>query len=108
MNHVTHNKLNIKKGDQVKVLAGKDKGKTGKVLQVLPTIRRVVVEGINVHVRFSKPRKKGEKGQRMEFPASMPVSKVMLVCPHCGKTTRLGHDLESHLRKCKKCGQLIS
>lgn len=102
--------MSIKKNDTVKVLAGKDRGKTGKVLEVSPKTGKIVVEGINIAVRFSRPKRQGEKGQRMELPAAMLAGKVMLVCPHCGKTTRVGHELNDNgnFRKCKKCGQLIN
>lgn len=104
------NSLNVKKGDSVKILAGRDKGKTGKILEVSPKLGKVVVEGLNISVRFSKPKRKGEKGQRMELPAAMPVGKVMLICPHCGKTTRIAHDIKNNgnFRKCRKCSQLIT
>lgn len=104
------NSMNVKKDDQVKVLAGKDKGRTGKILQVLPKSGKVVVEGINIRVRFSKPKRTGEKGQRLELPAALNVSKVMVVCPHCGKPTRVGHEInqQGNFRKCKKCGKIIS
>jgi large subunit ribosomal protein L24 len=104
------NNLNIKKGDQVKVLAGKDRGKTGKVLEVHPKSGKLVVEGLNISVRFSKPKRQGEKGQRMELPAAMPVGKVMMICPHFGKPTRIAHEVKDNgnFRKCKKCGQLIN
>jgi large subunit ribosomal protein L24 len=102
-------KLNIKKGDTVKVLSGKEKGKSGKVLEVIPKKARLVIEGLNIHVRFSRPKRQGEKGQRLELPAAMDISKVMLVCPHCGRTTRVAHELTStgNFRKCKHCGKLI-
>src|SRR5262249_48172745 len=101
------NRLNIIKGDTVKMLAGKDKGKTGKVLEVFPKDRRIAVEGLNIHTRFSRPRKQGEKGQRLEMPAAFDISKAILICPSCGKPTRVGHEVtETHiLRKCKKCGK---
>lgn len=104
------NNLNIKKNDQVKVLAGKDRGKTGKVLEVRPKEGKIVIEGINISVRFSRPKRQGEKGQRMEVPAAMPFGKVMLICPHCGKPTRVAHESNDNgnFRKCKKCGQLIN
>src|SRR3989344_9495483 len=103
------NKMNIRKGDVVKVLAGKDKAKTGKVLEVLPTTRRVVVEGLNIRTRFSRPKKQGQKGQKMEVPGAMDVSKLMLICPSCGKPTRLARELNAtgNLRKCKKCGKTV-
>ena len=102
-------RMNIRKGDTVKVLSGKEKGKSGKVLEVFPKRMRVAVEGLNIRVRFSKPKRQGEKGQRLELPAAMPVSKVMMVCPHCGKPTRVGRELTANgiLRKCKKCGKAI-
>ena len=101
--------MNIKKGDTVKVLAGKEKSKTGKVLDVFPKQNRVAVEGLNIHVRFSRPKKQGEKGQRLELPAAMNASKVMLICPHCGRPTRVAHEATSNgnLRKCKQCGKAI-
>ena len=104
------NNLNIKKGDQVKVLAGKDRGKTGKVLEVSPKLGKIVVEGLNIAVRFSRPKRQGEKGQRMELPAGIPVGKVMLVCPNCGKATRVGHEYteNGNFRKCVKCGKVIA
>jgi large subunit ribosomal protein L24 len=104
------NSLNIKKGDEVKVLAGKDRGKTGKVLDVSPNLHKVVVEGINISVRFTRPKRQGEKGQRMELAAAMPVGKVMLVCPNCGKATRIAHEINENgkFRKCVKCGKLIN
>ncbi len=103
------NKMNIKKGDTVKVLSGKEKGKTGKVLEVFPSERRLAVEGLNIHVRYSRPKRQGEKGQRLETPGAMNVSKVMLVCSSCGKPTRVGHEVTDHgiLRKCKHCGKAI-
>ena len=103
------NKLNIKKGDEIKLLAGKDKGRSGKVLDVITKDRKIVVEGLNIRVRFSRPKRQGEKGQRLELPAPFDISKAILVCPHCGKTTRVGHEItdSGSLRKCKKCGRTI-
>lgn len=99
--------MDIKKGDSVKVLTGRDKGKTGKVLEVFPKDNRLVIEGLNIRVRFSKPKKRGEKGQRLELPAAMDASKVMLICVSCGKPTRIGHEVtqNGNLRKCKHCGK---
>ncbi len=107
---MTKLKLGIKKGDEVKVLAGKDKGKTGKVLETIPADRRIIAEGLNIHVRFSKPKKQGQTGQKMQIPGPMPISKVMLICPHCGKPTRVGHSKTDNgtFRLCKKCGKTIS
>ncbi len=102
-------RLAIRKGDEVKILTGKDKGRTGKVLEVSPKDRTLVIEGVNIRVRFSRPKKQGEKGQRLELPAPLAISKTILVCPHCGKTTRVAHEIndQGKFRKCKKCGRLI-
>ena len=101
--------MNIKKGDMVKILSGKEKGKSGKVLEVSPKENRLTVEGLNIRVRFSKPKRQGEKGQRLELPAALNVSKVMLICPSCGRPTRVAHELSDNgkLRKCKHCGKVM-
>ena len=104
------NKLSIKKGDEVKLLSGKDKNKRGKIIRVLPKYSRIIVEGLNVHFRFSRPKKAGEKGQRMELPGPLNISKVMLICPHCCKPTRVAHEVsdEGNFRRCKKCGKTLN
>ena len=97
--------MKIKKGDQIQIIAGKDKGKAGKVLRVIPGNLRIVIEGLNLIKKHMKPKKGGEKGQRIEVPASINISNVMLVCPKCGKLTRVGFKVnqEDKLRICKKC-----
>jgi|SRR5579872_1394789 len=99
----------LKKGDTVVVLAGKDKRKSGKIIEVDRRAGTVTVESINIRTRFEK--KQGTKaGTKVSFPAAMPASKLILVCPHCGKTTRVGHHfLEngSKQRICKKCKKAI-
>jgi large subunit ribosomal protein L24 len=102
-------RFNIKKGDEVKILAGKDKGRTGKVLEAFPKELKAVVEGVNIKVRFARPKRKGEKGQRMELPAAMSASKLMLVCPNCGRPTRVSHQQnnQGNFRQCKKCKKAI-
>jgi large subunit ribosomal protein L24 len=106
--------MQIKKGDKVKVLAGKDGGKTGKVLQVFPSMNRMSVEGVNILIKHLRPRRKNEAGQRVEFPAPMNASNAMLVCPNCGKPTRVGHEYKAaaggkkrKYRVCKKCQATI-
>lgn len=101
--------MKIKKGDQVKIVAGKDRGKQGKVLSVLPAKERIVVEGINIVKKHSRPKKEGEKGQRVEKPAPLDISNVMLVCPKCGKETRVGYKMEkdNKYRVCKKCNETL-
>ncbi len=95
----------IKKNDKVRVMRGKDRGKEGKVLQVMPRLGKVVVEGLNLRFKHRKPRRTGEKGERIQFPAPMDISNVMLICPKCNKPTRVGFEGEKKekVRKCKKC-----
>ncbi len=101
--------MNIKKNDKVVVLSGKDKGKEGKVLEANPSEKKVVVEGINVATCHVKPRKQGEEGGIVRREIPMYASKVMLVCPKCGKATRVGHKTVEgkNVRICKKCGETI-
>jgi large subunit ribosomal protein L24 len=105
--------MKIKKNDNVKILAGKDNGKTGKVLQVLPEEGKVSIEGLNLLVKHMRPNREGEKGQRIEFPAFINASNVALICPSCGQQTRVGMKLtegEKGVKKyrvCKKCKTVI-
>ncbi|MFW0837624.1 MAG: 50S ribosomal protein L24 [Candidatus Komeilibacteria bacterium] len=100
----------IKKGDNVQIIAGKDKGKHGKVLKVMPEQDKVVVEGLNIRIRHSRPRREGEKGQKLEFPAPIHVSNVMLLESRTGKPTRIGYKkLEDgkKIRTSKRTGEEI-
>jgi len=108
--------MKIKKNDKVQIIAGKDNGKIGKVLQVFPEVSRISVEGLNLLIKHLRPRKEGEKGQRIEFPAPLNASNLMLVCPKCDKPTRVGYMIsetsgenskKSKVRVCKKCKQVI-
>ena len=101
--------MNIKKNDTVIVLSGKDKGVKGKVLVAMPAEKKVIVEGVNVASCHVKPRKQGEEGGIIRREIPMYVSKVMLVCPKCGKATRVGHKTVDgkNVRTCKKCGETI-
>jgi len=109
--------MKIKKGDKVKILAGKDKGKIGKVLQIFQSSNRASIEGLNLLIKHMRPRKKGEKGQRIEFPAPLDLSNVILVCSACDKPTRVGYKYievvkneikrQKKVRVCKKCQQVI-
>ena len=99
--------MNVKKGDTVVVLSGKDKGKQGKVLGTVPGTLKVVVEGINMVTCHVKPRRQGETGGIMQREAALYASKVQVVCPKCGKATRVGHTFAEDGEKkrvCKKCG----
>ena len=104
------NKMSIKKDDTVIVLSGKDKGKKGKVLEVMPRDRKVIVEKINVVSRHTKPRREGEEGGIIKKEAPIYACKVMRVCPKCKKPTRpaskVGKD-GKRVRVCKKCGAEI-
>lgn len=86
--------MKIKKGDKVKIMAGKDKGKDGKVIQVFPDLNKVVVEGVNVIKKHLRAQKKGEKGQRIEIPFPVSASNVMLIDPASGAATRVGYRTE--------------
>ena len=102
------NKVHVKKGDTVVVLSGKDKGKQGKVLEVSPKEQKVIVEGISMATKHVKPRQAGQPGGILQVEAPMHACKVMLVCPKCGKPTRLAHKVladGSKTRLCKKCGE---
>ena len=102
--------MNIKKGDKVVVLSGKDKGKEGLVLEAMPKADKVVVEGINVVSRHTKPRRQGEQGGIVKKEAAIYACKVQRVCPKCNKATRPAHKLLADGKKvcvCKKCGAEI-
>ena len=96
--------MNVKKGDNVFVLSGKDKGKKGKVVRIITKTQKVVVEGLNIIKRHQKPTQKFQGGI-VERPAPMPVSKVMVICPRCNKPSRLGRS--DGQRVCKKCKEGI-
>ena len=98
--------MNIKKGDTVVVLSGKDKGKQGKVLGTVPGSLKVVVEGINMVTCPVKPRRQGEEGGIMKREAAIAACKVQVVCPKCGKGTRVAHKIADgkKSRVCKHCG----
>jgi len=101
--------MKIKKGDKIKVLAGKDRGKTGKVLEVRPENERVVIEGVNLVWKHMRPRRGGEKGQKIQKPASLHLSSVALVCNKCGQATRVGFKVVENkkTRLCQKCKEVI-
>ncbi len=98
--------MKIKKGDTIKVLSGNDKGKTGEVLEVIPKTQKVIVKGVNIRKKHVKPRKQGEEGGIIPVECSIHSSKVNVVCPKCGKATRVGYDVseDTKVRVCKKCG----
>ena len=101
--------MRIKKGDTVQVLSGNDKGKTGEVLEVMPKDSKVVVKGVNVRKKHIKPRRQGEEGGIIPVECAIDSSKVNVVCPKCGKSTRVEYKVENDkkVRICKKCGANI-
>ena len=111
------NSLNVKKGDTVVVISGKDKGKKGKILVAHPDDERVVVQNAAMVTRHVKPRKQGQPGGRIDKESPIHASNVMLVCPKCDKPTRIAHKLkeveisgekkQKSVRVCKKCGKVI-
>ncbi len=107
------NKLNVKKDDTVIVISGQDEGKKGKILSADPAKESVKVQGVNMITKHVKPRRQGEAGGRIEQEGNIHVSNVMLVCPECGKPTRVGHTTvekdgkKKNARVCKKCGKVM-
>ena len=104
------NKVHVKKGDNVSVLSGKDKGKKGEVLTVIPSEGKVIVKGVNVVTKHQKARSAAEQGGIIHQEAAVNASKVMLVCPKCGKAARTGMKIledGQKVRYCKKCGEVI-
>jgi len=97
--------LKLKRGDNVIMLGGKDRGKTGKISVVLPKDNKVVVEGLNLVKKHVRARKQGQKGQIISKERAVSVSSVALVCKSCGKQTRVGYKVEgdNKVRICKKC-----
>ncbi len=101
--------MNIKKGDNVLVVTGKDAGKKGKVIRVLPKNNKVVVEGLNKVKRHQKPSRTVPQGGILNIEAPMNASNVMLICGKCNKPTRVGKAVleTERARKCKKCGEIL-
>ena len=102
--------LRIRKGDEVVVIAGRDRGKRGKVQEVNGTSGKVIVAGVNVGKRHTKPNpSKNQKGGIVDQPMGLAMGKVMVICPHCSEATRVGHrmDEDTKERICKRCGEPI-
>ena len=97
------NKVHVKTGDEVIVIQGKDCGKKGKVLQVSPSEGKVIVEGINIVSKHVKPRQMGEPGGILKAESALYADKVQLICPKCGKATRVGHAFDDKGKKVRVC-----
>ncbi len=103
-------KLNVKKDDKVKVIAGKEVGKTGKVLKVFPQKKRAIIEGINFIKKAERPSQRMAKGGIVEKEGPVHVSNLIVICRNCSKTTRVGRrkmDDGDSVRVCKKCGEIL-
>ena len=104
------NSMNVKKGDKVKIIAGKDKGKESTIIRSLPQKQRVVVEGANMMKKAMRPTQQNPQGGIMSVEAPIHVSNVMVVCPECKQPTRVSHRVNEagkKVRVCKKCGKDI-
>jgi large subunit ribosomal protein L24 len=111
--------MKVKKGDNVLILAGKDKGRTGKITRSFPKELKILVEGMNLKKKHIRPKKEGEKGQVIGVPAPINASNVKIICPKCGKASRVGYKIIKKMdekakgkrinkkRICKKCEQEI-
>ena len=98
--------MKIKKGDNIIVISGKDRGKQGKIIKVLTKEQRVIVENINLKKKHQRPKTGGKKGEKIDVPRPISISTVLLVCKNCGKPTRIGYQIlpdGKKIRICKKC-----
>lgn len=95
--------MKIKKGDQVKIISGNDKGKQGKILAVLPHAGKIVVEGINIKKKHVRPKRQDKKGELVRIPAPFFASRVMLLCPKCEKPARFGYKINDSGQKTRVC-----
>lgn len=102
-------KLHCKKGDTVLILSGKDKGKKGKILQVFPKEGKIIVEGVNIVKKHTRPTKDIRQGGIIQKPAPIYACKAMVVCPRCNKPTRIRRAVEENrrVRRCRRCGETI-
>jgi large subunit ribosomal protein L24 len=97
--------MKVKKGDKVLIITGKDRSKIGSVLRVFPKTNNLLIEGLNLITRHVKPKRSGEKGQKIKVPTAIPVSNVQLVCIKCKKPTKIMYQTseKKKIRVCKKC-----
>ena len=101
--------MKLKVGDKVEIILGKDRSKSGKIIQVFQKENKIVVEGLNKIKKHMRANKKGEKGQIIELSGPITVSNVMLICPKCSKKSRIGYKVEDKTKQrvCKKCNETI-
>lgn len=106
---MTITKVHVKKGDKVRIISGTYQGKTGKVLQVLPTSGRIIVEGVNIVKKHMRPTKDSPEGGIIDKEAPIFSGKAMLICPRCNQPARVGHKYLADgqkVRYCKNCGEV--
>jgi large subunit ribosomal protein L24 len=96
-------KVHVKTGDEVVVINGKYRGQKGKVIAVSPAEGKVIVEGINIVTKHVKPRKMGESGGLVKGESALYADKVQLICPKCGRPTRVGHAIDKNGKKVRTC-----
>lgn len=104
------NSVHVKKGDNVMIISGKDKGKKGKVLEVSPKEGKIIIEGRNMVTKHVKPRKMGQQGGIVKAEGALYASKVMVICSKCNKAVRVGHKVNedgSKVRVCRQCGEAM-
>ena len=101
--------MKLRQGDNVIVLSGNDKGKTGEILEIIPSTQKVIVKGVNIRKKHVKPRKQGDEGGIISVESAIHTSKVNVVCSKCNKPARIGYKMEKDgkVRICKKCGTII-
>lgn len=101
--------MRFKKGDTVKVMVGKDRGKTGKIEKVLPKVNKVIVSGVNIYKRHVRKRGENKPGGIIDIVKPLPVGNVALICQRCGQITRVGFQVvkKEKVRVCKKCKEVI-
>ena len=99
--------MKVKKGDQIKIISGNDKGAKAKVIAVFPDTGKIVAEGINLKKKHARPKKQGQKGEIVKIPMSFHAARAMIICPKCSRPTRAGYKHNAaglKTRVCKKCG----
>lgn len=106
---MTEANMKIKKGDKIKVISGKDKGREGVVERVYTKANKILIPGVNIYKKHIKKNEKMPQGGTVEVPRPLDVAKIVLICPKCKKTTRVGYELAKNkkYRICKKCKSKI-
>lgn len=101
--------MKLKKGDEVKIVRGKDAGKTGKIEKVFIKKDKVLIPNVNQYKRHLKARMQGQSSEIITITKPLPASQVALICPECKKPTRIGYLIEKSkkMRVCRKCGKKI-